>query len=189
MKTKITSILFLFLINTLFFASNTITDTIELHNKNLTVKISLQGAEIISMFNKKENIEHIWQAKKESWNHHAPILFPIVGKLKGGKYQIDDKEYKMKIHGFASKQEFSVKSQTKTSLVLEIRENSETLKIYPFKFRLQVSYILKGNRLSITNSVENTDTKEIFFSIGAHPGFNVPFKVNEEYNDYYLEFS
>jgi galactose mutarotase-like enzyme len=72
--------------------------------------------------------------------------------------------------------------------VLELIENEDTLKMYPFKFRLLVSYSLKGNRLSISNSVENRDAKEMYFSIGAHPGFNIPFTSDEKYDDYYLEF-
>jgi galactose mutarotase-like enzyme len=36
--------------------------------------------------------------------------------------------------------------------------------------------------------VENTDSREILFSIGAHPGFTVPFYENLTFEDFYLEF-
>ena len=34
----------------------------------------------------------------------------------------------------------------------------------------------------------NLDKKDIYFSVGGHPGFNVPFNKGEQYEDYYLEF-
>ncbi len=30
--------------------------------------------------------------------------------------------------------------------------------------------------------------KTIYFSVGGHPGFNVPFNAGENYEDYYIEF-
>ena len=164
------------------------TDTIEIFNKILSVKISLNGAEIISLFNKKQKFEHIWQAEEESWNQHAPILFPIVGKLKDGSYQIDGKTYKMKNHGFASHSLFSVVSKTSSKVILLLKSSSETLNMYPYQFEMLVKYELIGNKLNIINTVKNMDTKEIFFSIGAHPGFNIPFYSHEAYDDYYLGF-
>ena len=164
-------------------------NTILLQNEFLQVKIKKKGAEIISIFNKEKSFEHIWQASKKSWNQNAPILFPIVGKLKDGHYMIDDKEYKMKNHGFANYSNFEVISKSKNEVILELNSNEKTLKEYPYKFNLQVKYTLKGNKVSIENKVQNIDSKKIYFSIGAHPGFNIPFNNKEKYNDYYLEFN
>jgi galactose mutarotase-like enzyme len=36
--------------------------------------------------------------------------------------------------------------------------------------------------------VINIDNKDIYFCIGGHPAFAVPFFPNEKYEDYYLEF-
>ena len=44
-------------------------------------------------------------------------------------------------------------------------------KIYPFTFRLEVGYQLKGTEVTVLWNVINTDTKEMYFSIGAHPAF------------------
>jgi galactose mutarotase-like enzyme len=94
----------------------------------------------------------------------------------------------MKNHGFASKSNFRVVSKSDSKVVFILESNPETLQMYPFKFKLSVMYSLERNKLIIKNTVENTDAKEIFFSIGAHPGFNIPFKEGGKFNDYYLEF-
>ncbi len=182
--------IFLFLKVNIYGKTNFIkNDTIVLQNNFLIVKIKKKGAEIISVFNKKKSFEHIWQADKNSWNQSAPILFPIVGKLKNGKYILDNKEYKMKNHGFASFSDFQVVSKCNKKAVFKLTSNSNTLKKYPFKFKLLVKYTLKGGKILIENTVENTDNKKMYFSIGAHPGFNIPFNKGEKYTDYYLEFN
>lgn len=182
-------IIFLFSIYIYSNTNNIKNDTLLLQNDFLQVKIKKEGAEIISIFNKEKSFEHIWQADKKSWNQNAPILFPIVGKLKKGHYKIDGKKYKMKNHGFASYSNFEVVSKSKKEVILELTSNKKTLEEYPYKFKLIVKYTLKGNKVSVENKVLNTDSKRIFFSIGAHPGFNIPYNNNEKYSDYYLEFN
>ncbi len=163
-------------------------DTIELYNRELAVKIALKGAEVLSIFNKKDKIEYIWQGSHDSWISHSPVLFPFVGKIKDGYYKVDGEKYKMKLHGFASHSMFKLVEHTPSKAVLQLESNSSTLKIYPFKFRLIISYILDGKELKVVNTVENIDTKEIYFSIGAHPGFNVPIASNGQFEDYIIEF-
>jgi len=189
MKTKLTSLLLILFISQNIFAFDIKSDTIELQNEYLLVKIKRTGAELISFFDKKDGVEHLWQGEKASWNQHSPILFPIVGKLKGGKYTIDAKTYKMKNHGFALHSRFTLVSQTDLEAILLLTSSAETLKQYPFQFKLWIHYRLKGKRLDITYSVENKNTSEMYFSIGAHPGFNIPFHSGEKYEDYFLEFA
>jgi len=187
MKKLITFLLIVF-INFPFFAQEK-ADTITIQNKKLSIRVSLKGAEIISIYYKKEKLEHLWQGEKASWNKHAPILFPAVGKIKNGTYSIDGKTYKMKNHGFASSSFFQLISKSDTKVVLQLTSNKETLKIYPYQFKLIVTYLLKGSKLKISHIVENTDNQKIYFSIGAHPGFNVPFYNHEMFDDYYIQFS
>ena len=64
-----------------------------LKNEDLIVKILNKGAEISSIRSKKDGTEYIWQADGKFWSRHAPILFPIVGKLKDDQYQLEGKTY------------------------------------------------------------------------------------------------
>ncbi len=163
------------------------TDTLILENDKLSVKISIKGAEIVSLYNKQAHFEHIWQGGRE-WNHHAPILFPIVGKLKNRSYKIAGKTYKMKNHGFASESVFQILEQSSTEILLQLSSKDIRLHQYPFNFKLLVKYSLKNNELYVSHTVINTDDQVIYFSIGGHPGFNIPFSKNENFNDYFIEF-
>jgi len=163
-------------------------ENIEIQNDSLSVRINFKGAELSSVFCKKERIEHIWQADASVWARHAPILFPIVGKVKQGKYIVNGEEFLLGQHGFARDRVFVLEEVTKTKVVLKLESDEESLKIYPFKFNLFVKYNLVGTKLNITYQVVNTDNKDILFGIGAHPGFTVPFNSNSKFEDYYLEF-
>jgi galactose mutarotase-like enzyme len=66
--------------------------------------------------------------------------------------------------------------------------NEETLAVYPFKFDFRVLYELIDNQLKVTYEVINKDDKDIYFSVGAHPAFNIPFYSGEKYEDYFIEF-
>ncbi|MCD6543675.1 MAG: aldose 1-epimerase family protein [Flavobacteriaceae bacterium] len=163
-------------------------ENIEIHNNLLSVKINLKGAELTSIYNKNANIEHVWQADSSIWARHAPILFPIVGKVKGDQYEVEGKTYLLGQHGFARDSVFELEEITKTKVVFKLKSNDKSLKIFPFMFNLFVKYNLKGSKLDICYEVVNIDTKEILFSLGAHPGFAVPFDSKSSFEDYYLEF-
>lgn len=160
-----------------------------IENENLIVQINSKGAEVCSIFDKNSRVEHIWQADAEIWGRHAPILFPIVGQLEGGNYEYKNQTFKMSQHGFARDSEFKLKEKFDNSLIFELKSSGDTLMHYPYDFILTVLYRLEGRKLHVRYKVENTNSVEMPFSIGAHPGFNCPFSPEEDFEDYYLEFS
>ncbi len=161
----------------------------DLSNQFAQVTVKKQGAELCSFKNKATNTEHIWQADPNVWSRHAPVLFPIVGALKDKSYTVDEKSYSLPQHGFARDMPFELISQSESSLIFQLSASKETLKKYPYNFQLQVKYTLLEKKLLVEYVVTNTDSNSIYFSIGAHPGFRVPFFENEALEDYYLEFS
>ena len=42
------------------------------------------------------------------WGRHAPVLFPLVGRLPGDVYHHEGRDYKLPQHGFARDQQFAV---------------------------------------------------------------------------------
>src|SRR5690606_25237515 len=58
----------------------------------------------------------------------------------------------------------------------------------PYKFEFQVVYHLSGRSLKIMYKVINKDERDVYFSVGAHPAFNVPLVKGEAYEDYYFQF-
>lgn len=53
-----------------------------IENQQLIARFNTKGAELISLKSKESAIEYIWQGNPEYWARHAPVLFPIVGRLK-----------------------------------------------------------------------------------------------------------
>ena len=159
-----------------------------LENETCRVGVKEDGAELCSFVKQPENLEYIWQADPQVWPRHAPVLFPIVGKLPGNQYCYGGKTYQMSQHGFARDQSFRLTSQSETEMVFELSENEQTLTIYPFPFRLQIIYRLAGNALETTYQVQNPAERDLYFSIGAHPAFNCPLLPGESFVDYYLAF-
>jgi galactose mutarotase-like enzyme len=159
-----------------------------LKNNDLIIKVNSFGAELNSIFSTKNNIEYIWQANSEIWPRHAPHLFPIVGKLKDGRYFFEDKDYQLPQHGFARDNEFECIEQTETSLTFELKVNDETLKQFPFDFSLKIIYTLIENKLTTDYEIFNPDSNDLYFSVGAHPAFNCPLQEDESFTDYCLIF-
>jgi|ETNmetMinimDraft_8_1059916.scaffolds.fasta_scaffold04574_4 galactose mutarotase-like enzyme len=133
--------------------------------------INQLGAEISSLKSINTGGEFIWQADPDIWAGSSPILFPVVGRLKGGKYQVEGKEYSMPIHGFIKEQSFKLIEQTDTSVILRSCSNQTTLKYYPFHYQFDVIFSLRENSLTVTYEVTNCDTKDLYFAIGSHPAF------------------
>ena len=142
-----------------------------LENNFLAISIDTHGAELSSVFNKKENKEMLWQGDPAYWGRKSPVLFPVVGKYRNGKTTFEGKEYASGQHGFARDSEFTLVEETVDRLSFQLTGNADTLKQYPFNFSLICSYGLIDNKILVGWAVKNTDTKTIYFSIGAHPAF------------------
>ncbi len=150
-------------------------------NEFLSIEVKKYGAELSSLKSKETGIEYLWQGNPDVWYGQSPILFPIVGQILDNKFRVDGKEYEMAKHGIARKRDFELKEQGEDYLILTQSWNEETLKQYPFKYILDIEFRLIGKTLKVTHNVINDDDKTVYFSIGAHPGFNC--KIGD-----YLEF-
>jgi galactose mutarotase-like enzyme len=159
-----------------------------IENEFLKVSAKDSGAELISIKNKKNNIEYLWQGDPKFWGRRAPVLFPIIGKLNGNKYKVEENTYELPQHGFARDAYFDISQKEDTSFTFTLKSNSETLKVYPYQFELNIRYKLIKNKIEISYEVKNEDDKKIWFSIGAHPAFNCPLDPKATLSDYFLEF-
>lgn len=141
-------------------------------NEHLTVEVSEMGAELQSIKD-SEGREYLWQGG-EKWPRRSPILFPIVCSVNDDTYTVDGKEYHLPRHGFARDTKFKLIAQGEHKVTYALHESEETLKVYPYRFNLAVSYRLSGNKIHLVWHVENTDCREIHFQIGGHPAFLAP---------------
>lgn len=148
-------------------------DLITIHGTNYTAILSNNGAELKSIKH-KNGTEFMWQANADIWPRTAPVLFPIIGKVKSDLLRVDDKTYAISQHGFARDKKFTVLEQTENRVVFKLAYNDETLRKYPFDFKLLLSYTWQGDQLICGYQVKNVGVGDMPFSIGAHPAFNIP---------------
>ncbi|MCP9327862.1 aldose 1-epimerase family protein [Liquorilactobacillus satsumensis] len=164
--------------------------TVTLENNKLRVVFSEHGAEMVSLYGKEKQFEYLWQADPQYWGRHAPVLFPIVGRLQADHYRFAGQSYEMHQHGFARDQDFTVVKQTKTAVVFELKASSSTKEKYPFAFVLKLSYTLHAESVAVTYTVENPANQKSYFSIGGHPAFNLPMGDPQlDFADYHVELT
>ena len=157
----------------------------EIGNDLITAEISELGAELISV-KSSEGFEYIWDADPDFWGSHAPLLFPVCGRLLNGKYLYGGKEFQMSAHGFAKNMRFRVKEHSSDRLVLSLKDNDESFEIYPFEFELIAEFTVIKNSLSVYFTVKNEGTAELPYMIGWHPGFNL--WGDEKIGDFFVEY-
>ncbi len=142
------------------------------NNGTLEIGVKHFGAVLTSVKSEKTGYQFLWQGNPEIWNGQSPILFPVIGRLLDDKFILNGKEYSVIRHGIARHNDFELFSQSSNELTFVQRESEETLKSYPFKYELFVSFSVDGNKLTVTHTVKNTNDGTMYFCIGAHPAFN-----------------
>lgn len=162
--------------------------TCTIKNEKLSVTIAAHGAELSSIYDKANDRELVWQADPAFWNRHAPVLFPNVGKYYGGHFTYNGTDYPMGQHGFARDTEFEQVASGENFVTYRLCADEESKKVYPFDFVLEITHRLNGNRLTVEWNVKNTDNKEMYFTIGGHPTFNVNVLPDTDFEDYSLVF-
>lgn len=158
-------------------------------NGILKIKVNKKGAELASVLQLNNQYEFMWNANPTVWNRHAPVLFPIVGKLNNNKVLINNCLYEMGQHGFARDFDFELVKKTETEVQFLLKSNEQTLVKYPFQFELFIIYGFtdESNQLKVTYKIVNKSTSEMHFSIGAHPGFMLPVANLNEYEIDFFE--
>ncbi len=163
--------------------------SIVLENDHLIVKIKPKGAELTSVFNKKTELEYMWNADPAFWGKTSPVLFPIVGTLKDDTYIYKNKPHRLSRHGFARDMVFEVTDSAAGAAVFTLNSSPQLMENYPFMFRLDIKYTLEANYIHVNYLVTNSGEDDMYFSIGGHPAFKAPMVDNTHYEDYYLEFN
>ncbi|MEL6676658.1 MAG: aldose 1-epimerase family protein [Bacteroidota bacterium] len=159
-----------------------------LQNDQLAITVDPKGAELSSVKDLQTGTEYMWVAKPDIWGRHAPVLFPIVGKLKDNQHTYEGRSYPMGQHGFARDLDFQMAGQSSTHLHFRLGSNEETQSRYPFVFTFRIRYDLNGRTVRVSYYIKNNGEEMMPFSVGAHPGFNCPLSPEEKLTDYEILF-
>ena len=159
---------------------------VKISSAAVTVVCLQEGAMLHSLV--KDGVEYLWQGDKEHWGGQAPVCFPIVGVLKGGKANAFGKPCEMKRHGVARINPFEIKEQGPNSVCFVQKSSEKTKKEFPFDYLLQIKYMVLGNSVTTEYTVKNTGNCKLPFQIGGHPAFNCPLESGERFEDYSVKF-
>ena len=140
-----------------------------LSNDKVCIQIADHGAELVSIV--ANETEYLWQADPKYWGRHSPVLFPIVGRVWDNTYRHKGSLYELGQHGFARDKDFQLTYEEDDALIYSLESDEDTKKKYPIPFVLEIGYRLKGNRIEVMWSVQNTGNETMYFQIGAHPAF------------------
>lgn len=165
--------------------------TFQLSNNSLKITVDPLGAELTSirrLYGDKPEREYLWQADDAYWGRHAPVLFPIVGRLKNNTYLLEGLQYHLPQHGFARDNAFRLVKETEEELVFSFTETENTLKLYPFQFELRIGYKLVDYKIEVSYNVKNNSAILMPFCIGGHPGFDLGKEEGLLPQDFYLYF-
>lgn len=159
---------------------------VKISSAAVTVVCLQEGAMLHSLV--KDGVEYLWQGDKEHWGGQAPVCFPIVGVLKGGKANAFSKPCEMKRHGVARINPFEIKEQGPNSVCFVQKSSEKTKREFPFDYLLQIKYTVLGNSVTTEYTVKNTGNCKLPFQIGGHPAFNCPLESGERFEDYSVKF-
>ena len=152
-------------------------EQLKISNEKISVVISTMGAELKSVV--KDGKELLWEGNPDVWAGQAPILFPICGGLKDGKFIFEGKEYTLPKHGYARMSEFEIESAERESATFVLRSDEESKKHYPFDYEFRVIYTLIDNKIKVDYSVKNVGSGDMYYSVGAHEAYACPEGIEE----------
>ena len=160
-----------------------------LQNHRLKIEIQEKGAELASIVNLANGNEYMWQADPNVWGSHAPVLFPIIGTLKGGTTQIQGNTYRIPKHGLVRRNDqLELFYHSEDRVTFRMNYTPENLEHYPYKADFRVTYRLRNEHVIVYHEITNEDDQPIYFCLGGHPAFRVPHFADDRYEDYFLRF-
>ena len=162
-------------------------DRHQLDNGRISAVITADGAELCSLSG-SEGVELLWQAGPV-WPRHAPVLFPIVGRLKDDRLVHGGTSRRMTQHGFARDRRFTCLDHGPLECRLSLQDDPETRALYPFSFRFDVTYELENSSLIVRYLLSNPGNDVLPASLGAHPAFRWPLADGIPKDAHELEFS
>ena len=127
--------------------------------------------------------EYLWQGDPSVGADNPPFSFRSQA---GSSRQLSLSRQKILSpkHGFARKSQFEILAASDTEASFRLESSEETHRVYPFDFALTVWYTLDKATLRVLHIVKNLGNEEMYFSLGAHPAFQIAIGDFVKFSEY-----
>ena len=163
-------------------------DTVRIGTPRLAAEVALRGAELVRLRDEAGR-DLLWDGDPAYWSGRAPILFPIVGRLKDDRLTVGGVPYPMRQHGIARTAAFSLVARDETSCRLRFTADEATRRAYPFDFTLDLDYRIEAATLTLAGTVRNAGRVAMPASFGFHPAFRRPLPYGADPADHVVTFA
>jgi galactose mutarotase-like enzyme len=163
-------------------------DLVEIASAGLSAAINPFGAELTHLRD-RQGRELMTDADPKFWTGHAPLLFPIIGRLNGDVLRLDGAEYPMKQHGFARRSAFTLVDRGVAHARFRLEDDAETRAAYPFAFAFDAAYSIDADTLTLAITIANRGDVSMPASFGFHPGFAWPLPYGAAREDHRIVFA
>jgi aldose 1-epimerase len=162
----------------------------QLENEHLkTVVIPSEGANLISLYDKKKELE-IFRTPKTLEEYETrkmtfgtPVLFP-PNRIEDAKFTFDGRKYQLEmnrakennhIHGFVHNKEWKIKEidEKENRIFLQLRsiEHGNIVKQFPHEFVMEMLIVLTDTGIEQSLSIQNKSDNKMPLGIGYHTTF------------------
>jgi galactose mutarotase-like enzyme len=162
-------------------------DSCFIANQLIHAEFVEMGAEL-RRFQAIQGPDLLWSGDPAVWGRVSPVLFPIVGELKGNALRHEGKSYPMGRHGFARDRAFTLIRLSRETCTWMLRDDARTREQYPFPFELWITYSVIETSLQTVFEVRNPGTQPLPLNLGAHPAFRWPLPGGQR-ESHRLEFA
>lgn len=152
----------------------------------ISATVLAHGAELCS-WRGPDGRELMWQAGP-AWPRHAPVLFPIVGRLRDDRLMHGGQDFRLTQHGFARDRNFTFAETAPTRCRLALRDDAATRALFPFPFLLEITFCIADGALDVAYRATNSGAATLPVSMGAHPAFRWPLADGIAKTDHILTF-
>ena len=131
--------------------------------------------------------ESLQQVRDQPSRWGVPLLFPWPGRIPGGRYRFQGREYTLPVdtsgnagHGFVKTLPWKVEvfeawdSAAFLRCSISSDDQPQTLEGYPFPYYFAATYRLDNDGLDLIVEAKNTSDTAMPVGFGAHPYFRLP---------------
>ena len=162
--------------------------TVEIGTTLLRAEVALHGAELVRLRDEAGR-DLLWDGDPAYWTGRAPILFPIVGRLKDDRATVDGVAHPMRQHGIARISTFRLVEHDGASCRLRLTADDASRRAYPYDFALDLDYRVDGASLRMAGTVRNAGAIPMPASFGFHPAFRRPLPYGAAAADHAVTFA